>query len=376
MSKRPVLHADGERGLRGGERQLLYLAAALRAQGRRQIVCARAGSALAAEAARQGFETRELPFRGEWDPWTAARLAAWARREGAIVHAHTGHAAGAILPAALTGARTVAHRRVDFPVGGPSARFKYARMGAVVAVSEAIAEILRRAGVPGALVSVVPDALPVSARECDWVGADPQRYRPASAAEKASLRRELAAQLEIDAAGPWIGNLAALVPHKDHDTLLAAAVIVLLKRPDARVLIAGEGPERARLEASIRRMGLSRKVLLLGHRPDPIPLLKSLDVYAHSSWGEGMGSVLIEAAACGVPVAATAAGGIPEVVEDDRTGLLVMPRRPEALAEAILRLISEPALAARLAAGGAARRERFGLTRMAEAMEEVYERLA
>ncbi len=376
MKKPPVFHVDGERGLRGGERQLLYLAAALRARGRRGVICARAGGELSSQAAHQGFEVRTYPFLGEWDPLTAARLAAAARHEGALLHAHTGHAAGVCALASLSGARWLAHRRVDFPVSAFSARLKYGRAGAVVAVSGAIAKILREAGVPNTKLSVAPDGIPATAEECAWTGVDAARYRPPSPGEKAAYKAALAEEFGLDAGAPWVGNLAALVPHKDHDTLLAAAVIALLKRPDARVLIAGRGPEEARLSASIRRMGLSGKVLLVGHRADPVPLLKSLDVYAHSSWGEGMGSVLIEAAACGVPVAATSAGGIPEVVSGGETGLLVLPRHPEALAEAILRLLAEPQLSARLAAAARARLPRFGLARMADSMEELYDRLA
>jgi glycosyltransferase involved in cell wall biosynthesis len=89
-----------------------------------------------------------------------------------------------------------------------------------------------------------------------------------------------------------------------------------------------------------------------------------------------MGSVLIEAAACGLPIAATTAGGIPEVVEDGETGLLVLPRRPEALAQAILRLCDDPALARRFTDAGLKGLPRFGLTRMAADMEKIYDSLA
>jgi len=373
MKKRPVFHVDGEAGLRGGERQLLYLAAALRARGGQGVVYARGGSELAAEAARQGLAVRTLPFLGEWDPVSAARLGAAARREGAVIHAHTGHAAGLAALASLSGAPWVAHRRVDFAVGALSARLKYARAGRVIAVSEAIARILREAGVPAERVAVVCDGLPVSDAECAMTGVDPGRFRPPSPEQKAELKSALTAEFGLDPALSWVGNLAALVPHKDHDTLLAAAVAVLLQRPNVRFLIAGRGPEETRLFDSIRRMGLTGKVLLVGHRPDPIPLLKSLDVYVQSSWGEGMGSVLIEAAACGVPVAATTAGGIPEVVTDGETGLLVLPRRPEALADAIVRLLDDRALARRLADAAHARRARFGLGLMAEQMEKIYD---
>jgi glycosyltransferase involved in cell wall biosynthesis len=376
MRRSTLFHVDGERGFRGGERQLLYLAAALRARGRRNVVYCRAGEELEAEAKRQGFETRTLPFLNEWDPISACRLAADARREGAVVHAHTGHAAGLGGLASLGGAPFVAHRRVDFPVGFLAKTFKYGRAGKIVAVSTAISKILRSAGLSKESISVVPDGIPATPEECAWAQSAAERYTPATNEQRKENRRILAEDFQIDPAMTWIGNLAALVPHKDHDNLIAAAVIVLLKRPKTRFVIAGRGPEEARLKQGVKRMGLAEKVIFVGHREDPLPLLKSLDVYVQSSWGEGMGSVLIEAAACGVPIAATTAGGIPEVVENGRTGLLVAPRNPEALADAILTLADDRALARRLSDEGRRRLPNFGLTRMAADMEKIYDSLA
>ena len=130
-----------------------------------------------------------------------------------------------------------------------------------------------------------------------------------------------------------------------------------------------------KLFESIKRMGLLGKVILMGHRENPEPILKALDIYVQSSWGEGMGSVLIEAAACGIPIAATTAGGIPEVVTDGETGLLVAPRNPEAMATNLIRLIDDAELRRGLAAEGRARVSRFGLTRMANEMEKIYDLL-
>lgn len=366
MKPRPIYHLDGEPGLRGGERQLLYLAAALRARGRRGVVCARRGGELEAEARRQGFETARA----------TAAVVLRARSEGAILHAHTGHAAGTAALGAWAGVPAVAHRRVDFPVTGLSARWKYGAAGKVVCVSRAIADIMKAAGTPEPRLAVIPDGLPVTPEESKWASVDPGRFAPPSAGEREGFRRALAAEFNIPQDALLIGNLAALVPHKDHAALLAAAVIVLLQRPQVKFLIAGRGPEERSLFESIKRMGLLGKVILLGHRPDPIPLLKALDVYVQSSWGEGMGSVLIEAAACGVPVAATTAGGIPEVVDDGETGLLVEPRHPEGMAKNLLRLIDDKDLRLRLAAEGRARVGRFGLTRMANEMEKIYDDLS
>ncbi len=376
MKPRPIYHLDGERGMRGGERQLLYLASALRARGRRGVICARAGGELEAESRKQGFETIPLPFLGEWDPISAAKLAWRARREGAVLHAHTAHAAGIAAMASWAGAPAVAHRRVDFPVSGLSARLKYGAAGAVVCVSKAIARVMEAAGTPAPKLAVIPDGLPATVEESRWAGVEAGRFSAPAPEERAAYRAALAEEFRFPSDSILIGNLAALVPHKDHDTLLAAAVIVLLQRPQVKFLIAGRGPEETNLFESIRRMGLLGKVILLGHRDDPVPLLKALDIYVQSSWGEGMGSVLIEAAACGVPIAATTAGGIPEVVTDGETGLLVVPRHPEALAAILMRLIDDKDLRARLAAEARKGVSRFGLTRMANDMEAIYDSLS
>ncbi|MEK7232974.1 MAG: glycosyltransferase [Elusimicrobiota bacterium] len=367
MKPRPIYHLDSEPGLRGGERQLLYLAAALRARGRRGVVYARAGGELEAEARKQGFET---------DCASAARLVWRARREGAIIHAHTGHAAGTAALASWAGLRVVTHRRVDFPVNDLSARLKYGAASRIVCVSKAIAGIMKAAGAPAAKLAVVPDGLPVTAQESLWAAVEPGRFTPPSVEERAAYRRAISSQFGFPQDAIMIGNLAALVPHKDHAALLAAAVIALFQRPKVKFLIAGRGPEETNLFESIKRMGLLGKVLLLGHIPDPIPLMKALDIYVQSSWGEGMGSVLIEAAACGVPIAATNAGGIAEVVSDGETGLLVAPRHPEGLAQILIRLIDDKSLRERLASEGRKRVSRFGLTRMADAMEEVYDSIS
>lgn len=366
MKPRPIYHLDGEPGLRGGERQLLYLAAALRARGRRGVICARAGGELEAEARRLGFETARA----------SAAVILRARAEGAILHAHTGHAAGTAALGTWAGVPAVSHRRVDFPVKGLSARWKYGAASRIVCVSKAIAAIMKEAGAPESKLAVIPDGIPATPEECNWAGVDPARFAPPSPEERAAHRKSLTEEFNIPSDAVLLGNLAALVPHKDHDTLLAAAVIVLLKRPNVKFLIAGRGPEETSLFESIKRMGLLGKVILMGHREDPVPLLKSLDIYVQSSWGEGMGSVLIEAAACGVAVAATTAGGIPEVVNDGVTGLLVEPRHPEGMAKNLLRLIDDTYLRKNLAAEGRKNVSRFGLTRMANEMEEIYDSLS
>lgn len=309
----------------------------------------------------------------EWDPASAWILrAAMARTPNPVAHAHTAHAAGTAVMAGIGRDFVgVMHRRVDFPFSSWSARFKYGLADRVVAVSSAIKRVMVRAGLDAARIEVVCDGVAATEEERRWTAGLPS-FSPASSQEKAALRRSLSEEFSIPEGGFWIGNLAALVPHKDHDTLLAAALLVVHKNLRAYFLVAGQGPEEACLLEQVKRLNLLGRVFFLGQREDAPALLRALDIFVLSSWGEGMGSVLLEASACRLPIAATTAGGIPEIVEDGRSGLLCRPRDPEGLSRNILSLMDSPALSQSLADEALGRLPRFGLARMAERMEEVY----
>jgi glycosyltransferase involved in cell wall biosynthesis len=176
---------------------------------------------------------------------------------------------------------------------------------------------------------------------------------------------------------PIVGNVAALVPHKGQRHLIDAAAIVVRQIPDARFVIAGEGELRHALERQIRDRHLEKHVILLGFRPDVLSLHKVFDVFVMSSVTEGLGTSLLDAMACGKPVVATEAGGIPEVVEDGLTGLLVPVRDPEAMAAAIIRLLHDAGLRRQMGeAAILSVRERFSVERMVLDTLRVYQRVA
>jgi len=369
-----IFHLDDERGFRGGERQLMYLASALRARGHENVVCCRGGSPLEREARREGFAVLVLPFAFEFDLRSARLLAREAqRRSGPVVHAHTGHTVGIAAACRLFGGpAAIAHRRGASRLrGGFSRWLKYDRVARVVAVSHAIEEILTRGGLAQVHIAVVPDCVPVSCEEWHDAGYGSPRFAPSSPERRSRARRALADAFGLDASASWVGTLAALVPLKDHATLIAAAASVVRQKPDTVFLLAGEGPERERLQADIESRGLTGRIVLLGHY-DASELFAAIDLFVLSSSREGMGSVLLEAAACGIPVAATAVGGIPEVVRDGLTGLLVPPRDHLALAGAISRLLEQPGLASRLSAAAREALPRFGLEAMVRQMETIY----
>jgi glycosyltransferase involved in cell wall biosynthesis len=174
---------------------------------------------------------------------------------------------------------------------------------------------------------------------------------------------------------PLVGNVAALAGHKGQRHLVAAAARVIREVPDARFLIVGEGELRDALEHQIKELGLDRHVMLTGFRDDAVGLQKSFDVFVMSSVTEGLGSAMLDAMACRRPVVATRAGGIPEAIEDGVTGLLVPPQDEPALAKAIVRMLKDSEMRARLGEAGRRRVvEEFSVEKMVAATLDAYEK--
>ncbi len=171
-----------------------------------------------------------------------------------------------------------------------------------------------------------------------------------------------------------VGNVAALVPHKGQRHFVEAAALVVREVPDARFVIAGEGELRPTLEHLIHHHKLEKHVVLAGFRPDVLSLHKAFDIFVMSSITEGLGTSLLDAMACGRPIVATTAGGMPEVVQDGKTGILVPPRDERAMADAIVKLLKDEALRERMGAAGLSLvNARFSAERMVADTLHVYE---
>jgi glycosyltransferase involved in cell wall biosynthesis len=172
---------------------------------------------------------------------------------------------------------------------------------------------------------------------------------------------------------PTVATLANLRPEKGLVQLVEAAAIVTRRAPRARFVIWGEGALRADLEARIRTLGLTGRVEMRGATREPAQALKQCQIFVLASLSEASSNVVLEAMATGLPVVGTRVGGIPGLVDDHRTGLLVPPDNAPALAEAILRLIEAPAMATEMGAQGRARAlAEFGMNRMHERIDRFY----
>jgi len=351
----PIVHVSTPRSWRGGEQQLVYLAESLRAGGVPQLVLCPPESELARVCVERGLPHATLRRRASIDPLYARAVARAANGAGAvIVHAHDPHAhAGAVLAASLFGLRApiVVHRRVDFAIGrGRFSRWKYDHPAVrrIVCVSRAIAEIVR------------PDVRDPSRLRVVHDGVDAARF--AGARPDGRLRRELGVPPSV----PIVGTVAALAGHKDHFTFVDTAARLLADGLDARFVAIGDGPLRAEIAAYVRGRGLDGRVVLAGFREDLTSILPELDLFLFTSKTEGLGSSILDAYLCRVPVVATAAGGVPEIVTHGETGLLAPIRDPAALAAQVRRVLGDAALRAHLVEGGLRRVAALGVDRMAE----------
>lgn len=187
--------------------------------------------------------------------------------------------------------------------------------------------------------------------------------------------RDVLAEFGFGSRDPVVGIVAALRPEKDHITLLRAARIIVDDVPNARFLIIGDGPIRAKLEALSADLGIERSVYFTGTRYDIARLLRAIDVFTLSSFTvECFPMALLEAMASARPAVCTAVGGIAEMIRHGDSGYLVPARDPDQLAARLTELLSDPELARRMGLAGRRRVEsEFSLERSVEGAERAIE---
>jgi glycosyltransferase involved in cell wall biosynthesis len=170
-----------------------------------------------------------------------------------------------------------------------------------------------------------------------------------------------------------VGYAGRMVPVKDLRTLIRAFAEARVAVPRLRLMLAGDGPERPGVEALVAELGLGDRVHFIGWTDDLGRFYATLDMFVLSSLNEGTPVAGIEAMAAARAVVATSVGGVPDVVEHERSGLLVPPRDPPALADAIVRLARDPQLRQAMGAAGRERaREQYSHTRLVDDIERIY----
>lgn len=356
-----VLHVESGMHLYGGARQVHYLLQGLQAQGVENILACAEGSAIGRAAASSVAQLAQMPMRGDHDLALVGRLRRLIRRTRPdLVHLHSRRGADTLggLAAKLEGRPCVLSRRVDNPEPRWWVELKYRLYDHVITISEGIRRVLLAEGLPAAKVSCVHSAVVAEdyRRPCD--------------------RRVFRETFALPAAGPVAGMIAQLIPRKGHRHLLAALPRVLARHPDLKVLLFGQGPLEGELRRAVDAAGLAGSVRLVGFRDDLPRWLGCLDLVVHPADMEGLGVSLLQAAAAGVALIGTRVGGIPEIVREGQSGILLAPGDAAALAEAMIRLLDDEAERRRMGRAGAALVDaEFSVPAMVAGNLRVYEQV-
>lgn len=357
------LHIDTARTWRGGQGQVMHTVMGLRARRQRAALVAHPEGELYRRMS-EGTDLIPLAPRNEIDLAAAWRLSRVLKQlMPDVIHAHDPHGV-AMAATALSIASPspepplVASRRIEFRIAHNSfSKWKYGRVACFIAISEAVRERLIADGIPRDKTTVVHE------------GVDVERIAHLAAAN-------VRAAFYLPTQAPVVGNIGALVPQKGQQHLIDAAAIVVRAVPDARFVICGDGELRPMLEEQIKRKHLERHVFLAGFRPDVLELLKGFDLFALSSLQEGLCTSLVDAMAAAKAAVATRVGGVPEVVAEGETGLLVPARDHEAMADRIVALLKDEPRRTRMGKAGLERaRKLFTVDHMVEGTLATYERL-
>jgi len=337
-----ILHASTAKGWRGGEQQLLYLAEEIqKKEGVRQIIFAPENSVLEQKAKERGMEVVSFAKRTSMDILAARKLKKICRQyDVELIHTHDAHAhTTAVLSAVFfhNPVDIVVSRRVDFPV--KKSRFSYfkynhPKVAKIACVSEMIQKITS--------VAIQDKSKLITI----YSGIDPARFDNLPSSE---LLRE---ELQIPQEKLIVGNTSAIAPHKDYYTFVDAAKEVIAYGIDAHFVIAGDGPLFEDVQQYIREQKMEQHIQMLGFRKDILAVLNGFDYFLITSETEGLGTSILDAFAVGKPVIATRAGGIPEIVRHEQTGLLAPVKDPKAIAKQLIRAIENPSLSAQMIAGG------------------------
>jgi L-malate glycosyltransferase len=334
-----IVGVDPELGFAGGESQVLGLTLELLRLGHdAQLLCNPDGM-LWQRARAANVVCHPLRIRNAVDWLAGLRLRAFlSRNRFDVVHFHTSRAHSMAPFAAGRAGAIVVTRRMDYVPNRLFADYLYNRaVDAVAAISQEVASALVAAGVARERITIIPS------------GVNCHRFAPPSGELRAAARDELG--LEVNEIA--VSALGGLETRKGHRHLLDALGELRERRPAIRCLIAGDGSQRAALEEQANRLRLGPNLRLLGSIEDPRKLFFASDIFVQPSIKEGLGVALLEAMACGLPAVASRAGGMAELIEDRRSGLLVKPADSGALAQAIDELAGSPVTRSSL--GGAAR---------------------
>ncbi|MFK7978475.1 MAG: glycosyltransferase family 4 protein [Saprospiraceae bacterium] len=327
-----ILHFSSAKTWRGGEQQIAYLYEELHKQQIQQWIFCAKGGALARYCQRQNIPHFTYQKRFSINPLVAyqfKKLSKELKIDLAHLHDSHSHTYGYISAILGNSIPFVLSRRVDFPVKDnwlSYQKYNHPSIKKILSVSNYVQRILAPAIKDQSKLQVVHS------------GVDTTRF-------KYTKQHILRKAYNILDKTKIIANVAAIAPHKDYFTFVDTAAILLKKPNENRyqfLIIGADGGEAEQIKRYIQEKGLSKQIILTGFRKDIPQILPEVDVFLFTSKEEGLGTSVIDALACGIPIVATKAGGIPEIIQDGKNGFLAPIKNAAQLAEKVEQLLLNP----------------------------------
>ncbi|PJA95719.1 MAG: hypothetical protein CO129_10290 [Ignavibacteriales bacterium CG_4_9_14_3_um_filter_34_10] len=327
QSELRVLHIDVDKNWRGGQQQALYLHQFLSDKNIFSVMACTENSMMGKKCNKKKLSKIEVNYKNELDFFTAFKLLQVCYKENInLIVAHSSHALSIALLVKLfvRKVKLVAVRRVDFAIRKnlfSTFKYKTNMLNKIVCVSDFIKQVM-------SIDERINNKL-ITIKDC----IDTTKYKTIESLNK------LRDKLQLHESSFVIGNTSAFVGHKDYPNFIRASKIIVQKYFQSIFLCVGDGILKDEMESLVKEYGLMKNFRFVGFQENVVPYVKLFDIFVLSSKMEGLGSSILEAKAMGLPVIATKAGGIPEIINDGIDGILVEPQNSESLAQAIIRLI-------------------------------------
>lgn len=358
-----VLHIDTDHEWRGGQQQGFYLHKKMNEKGCNSKFICQPGSQLEQNCIKDGLSHHPIRIHGELDIFAGKKIAGLCSKEGFnILHLHDAHAMATGLWASLfkPDLKLIGVRRVDFNIKkNIFSRYKYnsKRMTKIIAISNEIKRVMLEDGISEEKIEIIKS------------GVDINKY---SHIEKTDF---LSRKYQIPENAFIVGIVAALAGHKDYPTLLKAAEKVISKNKNIFFVALGDGPDKESILKLASELDLKNRFIFTGFQKDVGNHLKNFDVFVLSSHKEGLGTSVMDAMAAGIPCLCCRSGGIPELINHEKTGILVEKRDFQALSREVIKLYNDNDLRSKLAANAKNKSVNFSIDITVKKNIELYEKI-